>query len=101
MDEDNTNVDTTEQKEQKLNKADILQVLSNALKIGTITSQDAARLRAEMGIFGSDFTKAKPSKTERKAKRKTQQAARLATKRAGYKGQKSPAGRSKTSGRGR
>jgi len=81
--------------ETKLNKGDILQIISNALKIGSISSRQAAGMRAEMGIFGSDFTKKKTTSKQRKARRKAQQRARAVTRKNGYKGQKSPSGRNK------
>lgn len=79
----------------KLGKGDILQVIANALKIGTITSGQAASMRAELGIFGSDFTKKKTSDAARKAKRKAQKKARAVTHNKGYKGQRPPSGRPK------
>lgn len=86
---------TTEEKTTRLNKGDILKVLSNALKIGSISSRQAASMRAELGVFGSDFTKKKVTQAQRKASRKAQQKARSVTRRKGYKGQKPPSGRRK------
>lgn len=100
-----TDEDKTEdqpQEEAKLDKADLLKVIANALKIGTITSDQAASMRADLGVFGSDFTKSKESQVARKKKRKAQAAARKVTRGKGYKGQQPPSGRSKMgSGRGR
>lgn len=94
-DEENTTEAQEPEKAERLTKTDILKVLSNALKMGSITSRQAASMRAEMGVFGSDFTKKKTSQDKRKAKRKAQQKARAVTQRQGYKGQKPPSGRRK------
>lgn len=99
--EENTEVQETEPQE-KLDKGDLLQVIANALKIGSITSQQAASMRAELGVFGSDFTKSSQTKADKKKKRKAQKKARAVTRSRGFKGQKAPSGSLKrSSGRGR
>lgn len=78
----------TEQKEQTLPRKDILKIISNALRINSITSQQAHEMRAELGVFNSYFTRSKSSAKVRRQKRKAQTAARRVTRQNGYKGQK-------------
>ena len=77
-----------EQENTKLNTRDILRLISNALKVGTISSRQAAEMRSEVGVYGSRFCKKSLTKAERKSKRKAQKKARAVTTRRGYKGQK-------------
>lgn len=85
--------------EPNLEKADILKVIANALKIGTINHDQAAAMRMELGVFQGDFTGKQSSAKVRKEKRKAQKKARRVTLNNGFKGQKVTKGRA--SGRGR
>lgn len=83
-----TEVEPTVEKETKLEKADILKVLSNALKVGTISKEQHRQMRMELGVTQSDFTSKQESATVRRKKRKLQKAARKVTRQQGFKGQK-------------
>jgi len=85
--------------EPELDKADILKVIANALKAGTINHDQAAAMRMELGVFQGDFTNTQASAKVRKEKRKAQKKARRVTLNNGFKGQKVTKGRA--SGRGR
>lgn len=85
-----------EETQEQPTKADLLQIISNAVNNGMMSGKQAANIRAtEFGIFGSHYTKKKTAGKKRKAKRKAQRQARAVTRRHGYKGQKSPSGRRK------
>lgn len=60
----------------KLSKSEITRALKDAITGGTITPKNGKRMREEMGIFQSDFTKKKIPKTKRKSKRNEQKKAR-------------------------
>lgn len=60
----------------KMSKQDVVKALSSAVEFGQLTKSSAQRIRQEMGIFQTDFTKKKVSDTTRKAKRKAQKLAR-------------------------
>ena len=79
--------------EPKLEKADILKMLSNALKLGTISKDQARHMREELGVHESDFTTKRVSATVRRKKRKAQKQARKVTRQNGFKGQKMTKGR--------
>ena len=93
--EDTPTPDESEGREEevKLDKPDFLQLIANALKVGTITSEQAKNMRAELGVFQGEFTGKQTSKDKRKKKRKAQAAARRVTIDKGYKGQKKHSGR--------
>jgi hypothetical protein len=69
-----------EENTPRLEQKDFLKIISNALKMGSIDSRQAASMRAEMGIYGSNFTKKKVTDKQRKAKRKSQRKARAVTR---------------------
>lgn len=96
---DEPSFDESESEKSKVGKSDIVKMLSNALKDGTITKEQAQHMRQELGILQGDFTTAKISDTVRKKKRKAAKAARKITRSNGFKGQKMTKGQS--SGRGR
>jgi len=60
----------------QMSKQDVVKALSSAVEFGQLTKSSAQRIRQEMGIFQTDFTKKKVSDTKRKAKRKAQKLAR-------------------------
>ncbi len=67
----------TEAKEARtISKAETVKALKNAINDGTLTNITAKRVRVEMGIFDSEFTKKKISESKRKSKRKAQKIAR-------------------------
>lgn len=70
----------TEDKKDPITKLEIAQTLSAALKDGTLSKSQAARMRAELGISQAQFTRKQPLKSEQKAKRKAQKAARRANR---------------------
>ena len=69
----------------------ILRVLREAVENGQITSAQAKRFRADLGIQNSFFTKKQTSPAKRKAKRKAQKLARR-KQRGKVKGQKRTGG---------
>ena len=77
-----------QEEEPKVGKKDFLQLIANALKIGTITSAQAKEMRQELNVFQSDFTRKKDSVKVRKQKRKAQKKARKVNLQKGFKGQK-------------
>lgn len=60
----------------KLSKTEIMKALKDAISGGMIAPKNGKRMREEMGIFNSDFTKKKITNTKRKSKRKAQKNAR-------------------------
>ena len=81
--------ETQEVKEEnapRLGKTDFLSMIASALSQGEINSDQARKLREEIGVMKSEFTKKKTKK--RKAKRKAESKARKTTIQKGYKGQK-------------
>jgi len=71
--EENEEVSTTA---PKMSKSEIIKALSLAVDRGHIGQGQLTKMRTEMGIFQSDFTRKKVSDSKRKSKRKAQKQAR-------------------------
>jgi hypothetical protein len=54
----------------------MLNMLKAAVEAGHLSKKDYKRMRSEMGIFQSDYTRKKTSDAKRKTKRKAQKQAR-------------------------
>jgi len=72
-----------DEEKQKISFGDILSSLSAAIASGGISSQQARRIRADMGIRQSYFTRKQPKTNVRRAKRKAQKAARKLNRKKG------------------
>ena len=71
--------DDAEQEEgerPRSSKREMLKYVTQAARDGLVSVAEKNRLRQELGIFQSDFTRKKASDKERKAKRKQQKKAR-------------------------
>ncbi len=60
----------------KMSKMEVVKALAAAVENDQLDRKSAARIRSEMGIFQSSFTKKRESEVKRKAKRKLQKKAR-------------------------
>ena len=65
-----------EDTESKSSKRDMLRYVTQAAREGLISVHEKNRLRAELGIFQSDYTRKQANNKRRKAKRKQQKKAR-------------------------
>jgi len=72
--EDVTETPTEEQ--PKMSKAEVVAALALAVENDQLDPKTAHRIRSEMGIFQSSFTKKRTTDEKRKAKRKLQKNAR-------------------------
>jgi len=61
---------------KKLSKRGIIKALKDAIDLKQLSLGDARRMRHDMGIFKSDFTKKRINKENRKSKRQAQKLAR-------------------------
>lgn len=75
---ENFEVDETPQ--EKPTRKQMLQALTRAVKDGMVDSSQAMQMRLRLGVYGSSFTKKRPSKSARRARNARQKASRRANR---------------------
>jgi len=68
--------DEPEQQQTVFTSRQMLALLKGALEAGHLSKKEFVRMRSEMGIFQSNYTRNRTTDAQRKAKRKSQKQAR-------------------------